>query len=183
MTEIRGKSILVRVSARFELARVRVIGSRLYLQQTVFIFAPDKPSRAKFYTSLAKSTTYRFLEFFLKLPCATIDFQKSRSSEFLLYGDFYTSRDCVARFAARGLKTSSLWTGSLFGEKNSKEREGKGGREAFSLFPLPSSPLDQRPVHRLLLATLARKLVKLDSAVVSMGFSEALSSFSHFSWL
>ena len=31
MTEIQGKSILVRVSARFELARVRVIGSRLYL--------------------------------------------------------------------------------------------------------------------------------------------------------
>ena len=31
MTEIQGKSILVRVSARFELARVRVIG-RLYLE-------------------------------------------------------------------------------------------------------------------------------------------------------
>ena len=31
MTEIQGKSILVRVSARFELARVRVIGSRLYI--------------------------------------------------------------------------------------------------------------------------------------------------------
>ena len=30
MKEIKGKSILVRVSARFELARVRVIGSRLY---------------------------------------------------------------------------------------------------------------------------------------------------------
>ena len=30
MTEIQGKSILVRVSARFELVRVRVIGSRLY---------------------------------------------------------------------------------------------------------------------------------------------------------
>ena len=30
MTEIQGKSILVRVSARFELARVRVIGSQLY---------------------------------------------------------------------------------------------------------------------------------------------------------
>ena len=30
MTEIRGKSILVRVSARFELAMVRVIGSPLY---------------------------------------------------------------------------------------------------------------------------------------------------------
>ena len=31
MMEIQGKSILVRVSARFELARVRVIGSRLYI--------------------------------------------------------------------------------------------------------------------------------------------------------
>ena len=31
MTEIQGKSILVRVSARFQLARVRVIGSLLYL--------------------------------------------------------------------------------------------------------------------------------------------------------
>ena len=30
MTDIQGKSILVRVSARFELARVRVIGSQLY---------------------------------------------------------------------------------------------------------------------------------------------------------
>ena len=29
MTEIQGKSILVRLSARFELARVRVIGSQL----------------------------------------------------------------------------------------------------------------------------------------------------------
>ena len=32
MTEIQEKSILVRVSARFELARVRVIGSRLYYE-------------------------------------------------------------------------------------------------------------------------------------------------------
>ena len=31
MTEIQGKSILVRVSARFELVRVRVIGSQLYI--------------------------------------------------------------------------------------------------------------------------------------------------------
>ena len=31
MTEIQGKSILVRVRARFELARVRVIGSQLYI--------------------------------------------------------------------------------------------------------------------------------------------------------
>ena len=30
MTEIQEKSILVRVSARFELVRVRVIGSQLY---------------------------------------------------------------------------------------------------------------------------------------------------------
>ena len=33
MTEIQGKSILVRVSGRFELARVRVIGSRLYMKE------------------------------------------------------------------------------------------------------------------------------------------------------
>ena len=33
MKEIQGKSILVRVSARFELARVRVIGGQLYLDQ------------------------------------------------------------------------------------------------------------------------------------------------------
>ena len=32
MTEIQEKSILVRVSARFELARVRVIGSGLYYE-------------------------------------------------------------------------------------------------------------------------------------------------------
>ena len=31
MTEIQGKSFLVQVSAWFELARVQVIGSRLYL--------------------------------------------------------------------------------------------------------------------------------------------------------
>ena len=43
MTEMQGKSILVRVSARFELARVRVVGSRLYLhtgytaKQSVFL--------------------------------------------------------------------------------------------------------------------------------------------------
>ena len=33
MKEIQGKSILVRVSARFKLARVRVIGGQLYLDQ------------------------------------------------------------------------------------------------------------------------------------------------------
>ena len=31
MTEIQGKSILVRVSPRFKLAMVRVIGSQLYM--------------------------------------------------------------------------------------------------------------------------------------------------------
>ena len=35
MTEIQGKSILARVSARFELARVRVIGSRLYQKKKI----------------------------------------------------------------------------------------------------------------------------------------------------
>ena len=33
MTEIQGQSILVRVNASFELARVRVIGSRLYMSR------------------------------------------------------------------------------------------------------------------------------------------------------
>ena len=38
-----------------------------------------------------------------------------------------------------------------FGEKIVREGKGVrgGGGEAFSLFPLPSSPRDQRPVHRL----------------------------------
>ena len=35
MSEIQGKSILVRVSARFEVARVGVIGSRLYFDGTI----------------------------------------------------------------------------------------------------------------------------------------------------
>ena len=51
--------------------------------------------------------------------------------------------------------SSSLWTGSLFGKKSARKGKGKGGggggERAFSLFPLPSSPLDQRPVHRLTL--------------------------------
>ena len=41
MSEIHGKSMLVRISARFELARVRVIGSQLYftsVSKTVKIF-------------------------------------------------------------------------------------------------------------------------------------------------
>ena len=41
MTEIQGKSILVRVSARFELARVRVIGSRLYFGLLVMCVNPQ----------------------------------------------------------------------------------------------------------------------------------------------
>ena len=41
MNEIHGKSILVRVSARFELARVRVIGSRLYQKMDGDDYEPD----------------------------------------------------------------------------------------------------------------------------------------------
>ena len=40
MTEIQGKSILVRVSARFELARVRVIGSQGRYLGRYFIYLP-----------------------------------------------------------------------------------------------------------------------------------------------
>ena len=36
MAEIQGKSILVQVSARFELARVGVIGSQLYFSKAKF---------------------------------------------------------------------------------------------------------------------------------------------------
>ena len=67
-----------------------------------------------------------------------------------LYSYYFTRNACNLKPLVKGLKRmNSLWTGSLFGEKNSKEREGKGGERAFSLFPLSSSPLDQRPVHRL----------------------------------
>ena len=50
----------------------------------------------------------------------------------------------------RPQKNASLCEQALW-EKNSKEREGNGGGggQAFSLFPLPSAPLDQKPVHRL----------------------------------
>ena len=46
MTEIREKLILVQVSARFELARVRVIGSRMYTLYSHFdakSFDPGQP--------------------------------------------------------------------------------------------------------------------------------------------
>ena len=36
-----------------------------------------------------------------------------------------------------GIADNSLWPGSLLGEKNSEEREGKG--EGFSLSPVPRS--------------------------------------------
>ena len=39
MMEIQGKSISVRVSARFELARARVIGSQLYIYSSIRITA------------------------------------------------------------------------------------------------------------------------------------------------
>ena len=42
MTEIQGKSILVRVSATFELARVRVIGSRRYHRIDGILLASSK---------------------------------------------------------------------------------------------------------------------------------------------
>ena len=38
MKEIQGKSILIQVRARFRLTRVRVIGSRLYVQARNSLF-------------------------------------------------------------------------------------------------------------------------------------------------
>ena len=90
--------------------------------------------RAVFILSQAKSTTNRFLEFFLKLLSRYNRLSKKSFVRFL-YG------------AGPVANLSLAW------------------------------PL--RDLKRL--APLAKKLVKLDFAVVSMGFSEALSSFSHFS--
>ena len=44
------------------------------------------------------------------------------------------------------------------GKKMARKVKGKGGREAFSLFPLPT-PLDQRPVHRLLSPLLFKRKI------------------------
>ena len=51
MTEIQGKSILVRVSARFELVRVRVIGNRLY-NDAALCFNRTKLSRNQSWMNL-----------------------------------------------------------------------------------------------------------------------------------
>ena len=57
MTEIQGKSILVRVSARFELARVRVIRSRLYSEST------RGPRANRVSTSEERKKGFQLLEF------------------------------------------------------------------------------------------------------------------------
>ena len=60
MAEIQGKSILVRVSARFELGKVRVIGSRLYLHVSAVFIAKQK-SLGWSKTSKRKRT-FKFVE-------------------------------------------------------------------------------------------------------------------------
>ena len=60
MAEIQGKSILVRVSARLELARVRVIGSRLYLHVSA-VFITKQKSLGWRKTSKRKRT-FEFVE-------------------------------------------------------------------------------------------------------------------------
>ena len=63
MTEIQGKSILVRGSVRFELARVQVIESRLYLH-----FPTNRKSHAK--KKLSSEECFRLYEGFrnIKTP-------------------------------------------------------------------------------------------------------------------
>ena len=51
MTEIQGKSILVRVSARFELVRVRIIGSGLY-NHAALCYSRTKLSRNQSWVNL-----------------------------------------------------------------------------------------------------------------------------------
>ena len=61
MTEIQGKSILVRVSARFELARVRVIGSRLYsevIQPVQIMPSVQNRSKTKRFVILCQTETW-----------------------------------------------------------------------------------------------------------------------------
>ena len=66
--------------------------------------------------------------------------------------EWWEAFDTILTFLTRHLYPchNSLWTGSQFflGKKIAKGKE-MGGREPFLLFPLSSSPLDQRPVHRL----------------------------------
>ena len=63
MTEIQGKSILVRVSARldkFELARVRVIESQLYLNEiTVNVLSQLLAQRISYFNRLNSPRTWR----------------------------------------------------------------------------------------------------------------------------
>ena len=61
MTEIQGKSILVRVSARFELARVRVIGSQLYYRSLLL------STRKVDYWTTSTSPHFKLWFWFLKL--------------------------------------------------------------------------------------------------------------------
>ena len=64
MTEIQGKSILVRASARFELARVRVVGSQLYIYlTTLFLHLIRGPIKwiAALTWSLVNSPTASYL--------------------------------------------------------------------------------------------------------------------------
>ena len=51
MTEIQGKSMLVRVSARFELVRVRIIGSGLY-NHAALCYSRTKLSRNQSWVNL-----------------------------------------------------------------------------------------------------------------------------------
>ena len=65
MTEIQEKSILVRVSARFELARVRVIGSRLYVSHISLSLAVKMkgkfPSWRPFYPKFSQQRNIKCL--------------------------------------------------------------------------------------------------------------------------
>ena len=72
MTEIQGKSILVRVSARLELARVRVIGSRLSCKLLAYIVYQNIQSRisevnTEFYTDDVLSSLNSILQMYTRV--------------------------------------------------------------------------------------------------------------------
>ena len=72
MTEIQRKSILVRVSARLELARVRVIGSRLSYKLLAYIVYQNIQSRiselnTEFYTDDVLSSLNSILQMYTRV--------------------------------------------------------------------------------------------------------------------
>ena len=78
MTEIQGKSILVRVSARFELARARVIGSQLYQEPMLTVYKKNIHSRCAY----MDATLLDFITWLINLDFIPFT-SKSKASKYI----------------------------------------------------------------------------------------------------